>query len=94
MSFRPLFGQITILSLSFVTFRVSRFHVSHLTYETFKLGLQNTLNISKTARVYFGVLQVEPRVKEQGQKKTFGPNFLMYMREGEPLTYKEVMNST
>ena len=60
MSFRPLFGQITILSLSFVTFRVSRFHVSYLTHETFKLGLQNTLNMSKTARVYFGVLQRDP----------------------------------
>ena len=57
MSFRPLFGQITILSLSFVTFRVSRFHVSHLTHETFKLHLQNTLNMSKTTRVYFEVLQ-------------------------------------
>ena len=57
MSFRPHFGQITILSLSFVTFQVSRFHVSHLTYETFKLGLQNTLNMSKMTRVYFGVLQ-------------------------------------
>ena len=60
MSFRPLFGQITILSLSFVTFRVSRFHVSHLTHETFKLGLQNTLNMSKTTRVHFGVLQIYP----------------------------------
>ena len=57
ISFRPLFGQITILSLSFVTFRVSHFHVSHLTHETFKLSLQNTLNMSKTTRVYFGVLQ-------------------------------------
>ena len=56
MTFKPLFGQITILSLSFVTFRVSRFHVSHLTHETFKLGLQNTLNMSKTTRVSFGVL--------------------------------------
>ena len=57
MTFKPLFGQFTYLSLSFVTFRVSRFHVSHLTHETFKLGLQNTLNMSKTTRVYFGVLQ-------------------------------------
>ena len=45
------------MSLSFITFRVSRFPVSHLTHETFKLGLQNTLNTSKTTRVYFGVLQ-------------------------------------
>ena len=53
---RPLFGQITILSLSFVTFRVSRFYISHLTHKTVKLCLQNTLNMSKTTRVYFGVL--------------------------------------
>ena len=52
----PHFGQIIKLSLSFITFRVSRFPVSHLTYETVKLGLQNTLNMSKTTRVYFGVL--------------------------------------
>ena len=32
------------------------FHVSHLNHETFKLCLQNTLNVSKTIRVYFGVL--------------------------------------
>ena len=58
MTSMPLFGKITILSLSLVNFRVSRFHVSHLTHETFKLCLQNTRNMSKTARVYFGVLQV------------------------------------
>ena len=58
MTFKPLFGQITILSLNLVNFRVPRFHVSHLTHETFKLCLQNTLNMSKTARVYFGVLHL------------------------------------
>ena len=52
----PHFGQIIKLSLSFITFWVSHFPVSHLTYETVKLGLQNTLNMSKTTRVYFGVL--------------------------------------
>ena len=62
MTFKPLFRQITILSLSFVTFRVSRLHVSHLTYETFKIGLQNNLNISKTARVYFRVLHTELQI--------------------------------
>ena len=56
MTFKSLFGQIIKLSLSFITFRVSRFLVSHLTHETVKLGLQNTLNMSKTTRVYFGVL--------------------------------------
>ena len=57
MTFKPLFGPITKLSLSFITFRVSRFRVSLLTHETVKLCLQNTLNMSKTTRVYFGVLQ-------------------------------------
>ena len=33
------------------------FHVSHLNYEKFNLCLQNTLNMSKTTRVYFGALQ-------------------------------------
>ena len=60
ITFIPLFGPITKLPLSFVTFRVSRFPVSHLTHETVKLGLQNTLNMSKTTRVYFGVLHVAP----------------------------------
>ena len=57
---KPLFFffcKITILSLSLVNFRVSHFHVSLLTHETLKLCLQNTRNMSKTARVYFGVLQ-------------------------------------
>ena len=34
------------------------FHVSHLNQETFKLCLQNILNMSKTTRVYFGVLHM------------------------------------
>ena len=59
MTFKPLFGQITILSLSLVTFRVFRFPVSYLTHETVKLCLQNTLNMSKTTRVYFGVLHTK-----------------------------------
>ena len=63
MSFRPLFGQISILSLNLVNFRVSSFPVSHLTHETVNLGLQNTLNMSKTTRVYFGVLQFSPPYK-------------------------------
>ena len=58
MTFIPPFGQFTNLSLSFVNFRVSCFSVSHLTHETVKLCLQNTLNMSKTTRVYFGVLQI------------------------------------
>ena len=59
MTSMPLFSKITILSLNLVNFRVSRFHVSHFTHETLKLRLQNTLNMSKTARVYFWVLHSE-----------------------------------
>ena len=62
MTFIPLFGPIIKLSLSFVTFQVSHFPVSHLTHETVKLCLQNTLNMSKTTRVYFGVLQRPPAI--------------------------------
>ena len=39
------------------------FHVSHLNHETFKLCLQNTLNMSKKTRVYFRVLQTLSRHK-------------------------------
>ena len=39
------------------------FHVSHLNYEKFKLCLQNTLNMPKMIRVYFGVLQLSPPYK-------------------------------
>ena len=48
------------LSLNLINFGVPRFHVSHLTHETFKLCLKNTLNMSKTTRVYFGMLQCAP----------------------------------
>ena len=44
------------MSLSFVTFRVSRFHISHLTHETFKLHLQNTLTCRKRLGYILGVL--------------------------------------
>ena len=55
--FRPLFTNYYFV-LKYCT--ISGFlnlHVSHLNHETFKLCLQNTLNMSKTTRVYFGVLQ-------------------------------------
>ena len=73
MSFMPLFGQITILFLSVVIFRVSRFHVSYLTHETFKLGLQNTLNMSKTTRVYCGVLQPTSNPFESIRSESHAP---------------------
>ena len=57
MTFKPHFWTNYNFVLNSCTFRVSHFPVSHLTYETVKLGLQNTLNMSKTTRVYFGVLQ-------------------------------------
>ena len=68
MTFKALFGQITILSLNLVNFRVLRFHVLHLTHETFKLCLQNTLNMSKTARVYFGALHEVKEINNSMEK--------------------------
>ena len=39
--------------------------------------------------------EVEPRhSKRERIEKSFGQNFLMYMLEGEPKTYKETVNST
>ena len=39
--------------------------------------------------------EVEPkRSKKARVEKSFGPDFLTYMLEGEPQTYKEVVNST
>ena len=58
------------MSLSFVTFRVSRSRVSHLTHETVKLCLQNALNMSKTTKVYFGVLQQQCPPEEECQSDT------------------------
>ena len=39
--------------------------------------------------------EVEPRSSKKGKiEKSFGQDFLIYMLEGEPQTYKEVVNST
>ena len=43
--------------MSYTIFGFLNFHVSRLNHETFKLCLQNTLNMLKTTKVYFGVLQ-------------------------------------
>ena len=79
-TFKPLFGPITILSLSFVTFRVSRFPVSHLTHETVKLGLQNTLNMSKTTRVYFLGVTILPPLKEFRPRNSYSSMCMLYNR--------------
>ena len=40
-------------------------------------------------------VEVEPRHSKRARtKKSFGPDFLTYMLEGEPQTFKEVVNST
>ena len=75
MSFRPLFGQIIILSLNLVNFRVSSFRVSHLTHETVKLCLQNTLNMSKMTKVYFGVLHEE---REEFEILNLGSSVILF----------------
>ena len=53
-----------IFALKYCTiFGFLNFHVSHLNHEKFKLCLQNTLNMSKTTRVYYGALQFSSRVR-------------------------------
>ena len=49
------FDKLQIYSYLFPGFR--NFHVLNLNCEKFKLYIQNTLNMLKTTRVYFGVLQ-------------------------------------
>ena len=75
--------------LSFVTFRVSRFHISHLTHETFKLHLQNTLNMSKTTRVYFGVLHSQLVVKQiEDDYEAKGEKMIRYLKKVRELLKK------
>ena len=97
MTFKSLFGPFTILSLIFVTFRVSRFHVSYLTHETFKLGLQNTLNMTKTTRVYFGVLHGVPSVAlllHLFSPKDTTEGFIYFSRRsGAPLVISDLPSS-
>ena len=50
--------------------RFLNFHVSHLNHETFKLCLQNTLNMSKTTRVYFGILHITTKKKPSFLQKS------------------------
>ena len=50
-------SNLTNYNFTLAYFQVLKFHVLHLNYENFKLYLQNTLNMLKTTRVYFGVLQ-------------------------------------
>ena len=58
MIFMPLFDKLHICPCVILyKLRVSPFSGLHLNYEKFKLCLQNTLNMLKTIRVYFGVLQ-------------------------------------
>ena len=54
--YAPFFTNDNIVLKSCTNFGYLNFHFSHLTYENFNLCLQNTLNLSKTTRVYFGVL--------------------------------------
>ena len=56
MTFISFLPNYKFVIVSCKIFGFLNFHVSHLNHETFKLCLQNTLNMSKTTRVYFRVL--------------------------------------
>ena len=63
--------------MSCTIFEFLNFHVSYLNYEKFNLCLQNTLNMSKTTRVYFGVLQVVEVVVMVVDSVYYGSSFSM-----------------
>ena len=58
MTFRPLFTNYNFVLKYCTIFGFLNFHFLHLIYEKFNLCLQNTLNMSKTTKVYFGALHV------------------------------------
>ena len=53
----PLLTNYNFVLMSCTISWFLNFHVLYLNYEKFNLCLQNTLNMLKTTRVYFGVLQ-------------------------------------
>ena len=57
MAFISFFLNYKFALVSCTNSEFSNFYVLHLNYEKFKLCLQNTLNMSKTIRVYLRVLQ-------------------------------------
>ena len=57
MYFRPIFTNYNFVLKYCKISGFLNFHFSHLIYEKFNLCLQNTLNMSKMTRVYFGALQ-------------------------------------
>ena len=56
MTFRPLFTNYNFVLKYCTISGFLNFHFSHLIYEKLNLCLQNTLNMSKMTRVYFGAL--------------------------------------
>ena len=64
MTSMPLLANYIFALISCTNYEFSNFQALHLNYEKFKLCLQNTLNMSKTTRVYFGVLQVQLSVRQ------------------------------
>ena len=66
------------------------FHVLHLNYEKFNLCLQNTLNMSKTTRVYFGAL---PKIETEIVPSLFCWN-LKPIRNGISIAIYKIFIST
>ena len=69
MTFISFLPNYKFVLVSCKIFEFLNFHVSHLNYKTFKLCLQNTLNMSKMTRVYFGVLQKKEKKKKKMIKR-------------------------
>ena len=69
MTFISFFPNYKFALVSCKLSRFLNFHVSHLNHETFKLCLQNTLNMSKMTMVYFGVLQFMSQSELRGSRE-------------------------
>ena len=78
MTFISFLPNYKFALVSSKLFEFLNFHVSHLNHETFKLCLQNTLNMSETTRVYFGVLhelsenspEIQPELSENNPENS------------------------
>ena len=67
MTFKSLLTNYNFVLKFCTIFGFLNFHFSHIIYEKFNLYLQNTLNMLKTTRVYFGVLH--ERLRNRGSTR-------------------------
>ena len=88
--YAPFLTNDNFVLMSCKIFGFFNFYVSHLNYEKLNLCLPNTLNMLKTTRVYFEVLQLRVR-KEENYKKVVLKK--VQNRKTEKMKKKKVIRS-